>query len=98
MRKDRTPADFLKSRYVRILSAVLIAQAALFYSISHGENIPLLRPLSDFPTQIKDWKMAQEGFTDKETQAVLRADDTLTRWYVNQKDKISATLFVAYFK
>ena len=42
--------------------------------------------------------MAQEGYVDAETQAVLQADDTLTRSYANRKYAALPNLFVAYFK
>lgn len=41
--------------------------------------------------------MAQEGVIDEETQAVLKADDLLTRWYVTPGGG-GASLFMAFFK
>src|SRR5262249_9163543 len=40
----------------------------------------------------------KEGYVDAETQTVLKADDTLTRWYGNSRFPGQASLFVAYFK
>ncbi len=88
--------QLLRSNYVRVLTVVLLVQAALFYSASHGESTPLASPLAAFPTQVGNYHMAQEGFVDKETLDVLRADDTLTRTYAGPLGP--ANLFIAYFK
>jgi EpsI family protein len=90
--------SFLKSKYERILALVLIGQAIGLYSLSHGENIPLPRPLSEFPRTVDGWSMAQEGVVDEETRSVLSADDLLIRAYVEPSTRRSAVLFVAYFK
>jgi EpsI family protein len=88
----------LQSKYARILTAALILQAALFYGTSRGENTPGMRPLRDFPHEFSGWMMAQEGYVDDETQAVLKADDTLTRLYASPKFQVRPNLFVAFFK
>ena len=71
----------LQNKYARILTVVLLAQAALFYATSRGENVPAVRPLRDFPRQLGGWTMVKEGYVDEETQSVLKADDTLIRFY-----------------
>ena len=89
----------LKNRYIRILSLALIAQAALFYaSASRGDVVPELRPLDGFTRQLGGWLMSKEGHVDDETQAVLQADDTLTRVYSSPIHAQPASLFVAFFK
>lgn len=93
---NQTLSAFFRSKYTRILTAVLVLQAALFYSASHGDAVPLIAPLSAFPTSVGNWHMAQEGVIEKETLDILRADDTLTRWYVGPIG--GANLFIAYFK
>jgi EpsI family protein len=52
--------------------------------------------LSGFPRVVANWQLAQEGVIDKETQDVLKADDTLTRFYANNTG--AANLFIAYFR
>lgn len=84
------------NKYLRVLSVVLVGQAVLFYSASHGESTPLAKPLSQFPTVFGNWYMAQEGVVEKETLDVLRADDTLDRFYAGPEG--GANLFIAYFK
>jgi len=44
MPDDNAARNLLQNKYVRILSAVLLAQAALFYATSRGENVPEMRP------------------------------------------------------
>lgn len=86
------------SPYVRVLSLALITQAGLFYASSRAENVPVMRPLRDFPQTLPGWVMTHEGYVDDETQSVLRADDTLTREYGSPKYRVRANLFVAYFE
>jgi EpsI family protein len=93
---ERNPDSPARSKYLRVLSVVLIAQAVLFYSASHGESTPLAKPLSDFPILLGNWSLAQEGYIDQETRDALKADDTLTRWYTSAEG--GANLFIAYFK
>jgi EpsI family protein len=89
-------SSILQSKFVYGLTAVLVAQAVLFYSASHGEVTPLAAPLSAFPTNAGDWRLQQEGVIDQETLDVLKADDTMTRFYTNPEG--GANLFIAYFK
>lgn len=89
---------FLSSKYARVLSVVLLAQAGVFYASSRTEQIPAMKPLRDFPRVLPGWSMTQEGYVDEETQSVLRADDTLTRSYGSIKYRAQPNLFVAYFQ
>src|SRR6266850_5053188 len=98
MPDDKATSNLLQNTSVRILSAVLMAQAALFYGTSRGENVPQMRPLSDFPKEVSGWRMIKEGYVDAETQAVLKADDTLSRTYASPKFRLPPNLFVAFFK
>lgn len=89
-------SSLTRSKYLRVLSVILIAQAALFYSASHGENTPLAQPLADFPPTLGNWSLAGQQAIDKETLDVLKADDTLSRLYSGPNGV--ANLFIAYFK
>jgi EpsI family protein len=86
----------LRSKFVYGLTLVLIVQAALFYSASRGEVPPRSAPLSAFPAMAGIWNLHQEGVIDKETQDVLKADDTMTRSYTSSEGE--ANLFIAFFK
>lgn len=90
--------QFLKGRSARILSFVLIGQALFFYGFSRGEAVPVHRPLDRFQFQSDDWTLDQELPLDKDTLDVLKADDLLSRLYVDRKDGLAATLFVAFFE
>jgi EpsI family protein len=90
---------FLKSKATRILTAVLLLQATVFYGMSRKEVIPTNRPLNEVPEQFGNWLMVQEGVVEKEVQDVLRADEVLTRTYARQDaNPTVASLFVAYFR
>jgi EpsI family protein len=99
MANDNGAKNVFENKYTRILSVVFVLQAALFYGSSRSEAVPAVRPLRGFSLVIPGgWMMTEEGYVDEETQAVLRADDTLTRTYGNAKYRAPANLFVAYFK
>jgi EpsI family protein len=87
---------FLGSRQAQTLTIVLILQAVFIYAGTRREAVPNPRPLSAFPAQLGDWRLAMEGVTDKEVNEVLRADDILNRMYA--RGGTVASLFVAYFK
>lgn len=98
MPRDSSALPFLKSKYALVLTLFLIAQAVGLYAVSRQEPVPLARPLAEFPLDVGDWKMAQEGVVEKETMDVLRADDVLNRVYYDTAGHRGASLFVAYFK
>ena len=89
-------APLLRNNYLRVLTVLLGAQAVLFYTASYGDSTPLNSPLSAFPRDLGAFHLEQEGVVEPETLAVLKADDTLTRWYVSPTG--GANLFVAYFQ
>lgn len=89
--------NWRSSKSVRILSLVLLAQIAVFYGFSRTEKVPPHRPLSQFSLPDTNWSVVQDVQMDKETLDVLKADDILSRVYVNNTGQM-ATLFVAYFE
>jgi EpsI family protein len=91
-------ANWLGSRSARILTVVLLGQIAVFYGFSRTENVPPHRPLSDFSIPGTSWAVVQDVQLDKQTLDVLKADDILSRVYVNNGTGQMATLFVAYFE
>lgn len=86
------------NKYGSVLTAILLLQAALFYSASRGEGTPLAAPLSTFPTSFGNWSLLREGVVEQEELDVLKADDILTRVYRNTTNHAAASLFIAYFK
>jgi EpsI family protein len=90
--------DFLKSWPARIVTVFLIAQAALLYSSIRPEAIPPGRPLADFPRNVGPWRLQKEGVIDAEIQEILKADDLLSRYYVDPQGQRGAELYIAAFR
>ena len=89
---------FLSSTPAQLVTIFLLIQTALMYKSTRAEYIPASRPLSEIPRQFGSWSVAQESFVDKETQDVLKADDTVNRVYGNASNGAGASLFVASFR
>jgi EpsI family protein len=91
--------NFLNNRYARALTALLLVQGIVFYSVAlRAENIPPVPPLSAFPAAIAGWQMFRDVKIEQETLDILKADDTLNRIYVNPQQEADAFLFIAFFK
>jgi EpsI family protein len=86
------------NRFLRALTVVLLAEAALFYSASRGEKVPVIPSLQLFPYGMSGWMTIRETPLEPEVQEVLRADDALNRSYQNQTTGALVFLFVAYFR
>jgi EpsI family protein len=87
------------SKYGRVLTAVLLLQAVLFYAVaSRAEIVPAMAPLSTFPGFLPGWRMVRDIPIDDETQQILKADDILNRVYVDDANTDAAYFFVAFFK
>lgn len=89
---------FLNSTPARVVTVLMVAQAALLYSSIRPEAVPPGKPLADFPKQLGGWQMLQEGVIDPETMAVLQADDVMVRVYGNSALGKTADLYVAAFR
>src|ERR1700723_2716624 len=85
--------SLLHSKFAYGLTLVLVAQAVLFYTASHGENTPLPAPLTAFPASVQSWRTLQEGTIDQDTRDILKADDLMSRVYGGSEG--SAELFIA---
>lgn len=89
----------LKEAPARILLLLLLLQAVAYYAVaSRSEHIPVIAPLETLPRTSGGWTAVKEFPIEKEVEDVLRADDTLTRLYVNPGGTASASLFIAFFK
>jgi EpsI family protein len=91
-------AGVFASKSSRVLTVVLLTQAAIFYGSSRGERTPPHKPLQEFLLADNAWVMRQNVPLDKETLEVLKADDILSRVYQNKSSGRVATLFIAYFE
>jgi EpsI family protein len=91
--------SFLKSKYARALTLVLLLQTLAFYAIARRpENVPSVAMLSFFPNSFDGWLTVKDIPVEKEVQDVLKADDLLNRVYVNPTRTEEASLFIAFFK
>jgi EpsI family protein len=88
--------DFLRSRAALAATAFIVLQGALIYNAIRPEAIPAGQPLSGLPAMLGNWRLIQEGVVDTDTQAVLKADDLLNRYYGSGQN--AANLFVAAFR
>jgi EpsI family protein len=88
--------SLLRSKFVYGLTLVVVVQAVLFYTASHGENTPLPASLTTFPAVLGHWHQVQEGVIDQDTRDILKADDLMSRVYADAGMK--PELFIAYFK
>ncbi len=93
-----SPFRFLRGKHAAVLTAFLGLQVVGLLAITRQEAVPLRQPLSTFPASIGAWSQAQEYTMDKATLDVLRADEVLSRAYVDSNARAAVTMFVAYFK
>jgi len=77
------------------VTVLLAAEIVLFYAIPTKEHIPSPPPLEVFATNLGQWTMAREYPLAPDAEALLKADDTLTRDY---QGPAKVELFVAFFK
>jgi EpsI family protein len=100
--------NFLTNKYARALTAVLLLQIFAFYAVAmRPETVPVVGPLSRFPANFGRWTAFRDFPIDPETQEVLKADDVLSRQYVDTTRAHDCSdenrwnclvLFVAFFK
>jgi EpsI family protein len=93
--KVRSVFDFLRSKPVMVVTAVLVTEIALFHGASTQEYVPTPPPLEQFAAEVGPWHMVRQTKLDAATENLLRADDTLTRLYGGPGD---VDLYVAFFK
>ena len=97
---------FLNSPAARIVTVLLVIQAAVLYSAVRPEFIPDSRPLEGMPRTLGSWQLLQTGVIEQEVLDVLKADDLLNRTYctsalgdcVKTGQGVAANLFVAAFR
>lgn len=86
------------SRASLVLAGFLVLQGGVYYATARrSESVPPSPPLAGLPSQIAEWTQVREGVVEKEVQEVLKADDTLTRWYASPQGTV-ASLFIAAFR
>lgn len=86
------------SRAALVLTGFLLLQAAIYYTtLRRDEAVPPSPPLAGLPSHLGNWTMVKESQVEKEVMDVLRADDTLSRWYASPEGR-TASLFIAAFR
>jgi EpsI family protein len=88
--------SFLKSTPARLVTVLLLLQAAVLYSSIRPEAVPPSRPLAEMPRTLGSWELLEEGVVEPEVQEVLKADDLLNRYYGSGNQ--GAGLFIAAFR
>ena len=82
-----------------VFTVLVAAQgAAGYYLNARQEYVPPIRPLASLAQSLDGWAMLKEWPIEPEVQAVLRADDTISRHYGHAGVPQGAGLFVAFFK
>jgi len=89
---------FLQSLPVRVVTLLLLVQAAVLYSSIRPEAIPPGKPLADIPPSLGSWHLKRLGVIEPEVLEVLNADDTLNGFYEDRSGSRHANLFVAAFR
>jgi EpsI family protein len=96
---------FLNSRAARIVTVLLLVQAAVLYSAIRPEIVPPSRPLNEMPTTLGSWHQVQTGVIEQVVLDVLKADDILNGAYCDSASPNCtntgeglAYLFVASFR
>jgi EpsI family protein len=93
------PLRFLRSRAAQLLTLMLLVQATLIGVLAPAEKVPVNRPLIQIPKEINGWRMyGGEGVMEPEIMNLLKADDTLSRTYVEPQSGKFASLFIAFFR
>jgi EpsI family protein len=91
--------NFLKSTPAKFITALLLLQTVSLYSSVRPESVPLSAPLAALPHNLGQWAFYREDPVDQETQEVLKADDTVFRFYrTASQPGIPVSLFVAAYR
>jgi EpsI family protein len=88
-----------RARHFWLLVALLVAAGALvnFYEAA-GEARVERQALSEFPRELGAWRQrGPDARFDAATEAVLRADDYVTRDYTNAEGRL-ASFYVGYYR
>lgn len=89
---------FLKHRGVQAAAIALFLHAAVYYAYPKADLPVKIAPLSMLPQTFGDWKGVGDRPMEPEVQEVLKASDSLTRFFVRNGDRQVVSLFVAFFE
>jgi EpsI family protein len=88
-----------QARHFWLMLALLLAGGAVInvWAVA-GESRAPRRPLAEFPAEVGGWRQAgRDARFDAATEAVLRADDYVSRDYVSGDGASAASLYVGYY-
>jgi EpsI family protein len=85
----------MTSRRLLIVAALMMAVGGFLKIASAADLAPEASGLSALPLQINEWRGHDLGRLDRETEAVLQADNYLLRRYI--RDGVPVDLFIAYY-
>lgn len=88
------------ARHFWLMFALLVAGGAVInvWAVS-GETRAPRRPLVEFPSEVGGWRQSGRDVRfDAATEAVLRADDYVSRDYVSADGATPASLYVGYYE
>lgn len=92
-------SSFLKSTFGMVFTVIIALHCATGYLLdARKEIVPATVPLSQLGTTLGEWQLVNEYPMDPEVQAVLKADDTVSRLYASKATGRVASLFIAFFK
>ena len=89
--------SFFKDHAAILATLILVGQAVVYYTNPAKEVVPSMRPWSEFPASVSDWKAVSDTPLDREVLDALQPDDYLIRDYVAGARNHVASLFVGYF-
>ena len=79
-----------------LASALMILTMICLKIISHSESIKLIKPLSDFPIEIGEWRGQEDRFSDKVYQ-ILGVHDSYLGNYRNPEGN-QIQLYIGYYE
>jgi EpsI family protein len=87
----------MRRHAVAILSAILMAQVALYYGVSWREVRPEIRSWKEFPAEIGEWRLATERTMEPSAFAELSPDEYFEREYTSLSGS-RLSLLVLYYR
>lgn len=78
-----------------IIVYLLFAAAGLVITFHRDANVPMNRPFSEFPTQIKSWQLVKRSEFSADVLNVLKATDYLSSQYKDGAGK-TVNLYIGY--
>jgi exosortase D (VPLPA-CTERM-specific) len=85
-----------QSMVVKFMSVfLLLAVGALYLNLHQDLQVPMNKPLDQFPTVVSGWRMTQEYPMSADVQKVLLATDTLSRSYMAADGK-TVDIYIGY--